>query len=95
MDSKFGFAVAKKVNGMLYFFVDDVEGIEVSLLSKKQGMNGEYIKKDVMSCKIGHHQELNKQMRLYSVALSNYAFEVKVNGQSAVCEIARGALNWN
>ena len=93
---KFGFQEVARQNGSIYFVVNAIKGIEVSLLSKgKNFYNGkEIIKRKAMEGKPGTNNVTGQEVILHDVAAGNYAVEIRVDAKSETFEINNGKLNW-
>lgn len=92
----FGFTVIKKLNGSLYFVVENVEGLKIATVrTEKSGMTGKMItKRDFFGGQLVIEKETGKEMLYFRIALGSYTVEFSANGKVSLLDIANGALNW-
>ncbi|MBO0961430.1 hypothetical protein J1P26_17125 [Neobacillus sp. MM2021_6] len=87
-----GYQEVAKKNGVMYFVVNDVEGLEVSFLStEKNHYNGKMMtKKDVIeNFKRGTNNKTGKAARLYDVAINSGDIEITLGDVVEVIKNAR------
>lgn len=97
MDNKFGFQEIQKKNGVLYFVVDDAEGLEVSFLTtgKSVRTGKEYTKRNGISqFKKGTNNKTGKAARLYNVVIHCGDIEIKLGDKVEIIKNSYDAKKW-
>ncbi|WP_217562817.1 hypothetical protein [Paenibacillus sp. GbtcB18] len=93
----FGFTVIKKLNGSLYFAINNIDGMQVYLLSQEMNLHTrkQYVKRtDLGSYKTAVEKATQRKVRIYDISLGNMAIEVVANGTSRIMNIYGGKLEW-
>ncbi|PFW65271.1 hypothetical protein [Bacillus sp. AFS075034] len=94
MDNKFGFEEVAKKNGVIYFAVDDSEGLEVSFLTTEKSFRTgkEYTKRNGISqFKKGTNKKTGKVARLYNVSINCGDIEIKLGDKVEIIKNSRNA----
>lgn len=90
----FGYFEISKVNGVLYFAVDNSDDLQVSLLSSRPNLMGKSV---TVRKPIGHREVINnktgKPARIYDVSFGN-KIEFVRGGHREVMTIDRGHVMW-
>jgi lysozyme family protein len=82
-----GYTEIARRNGVLWFAVNDIEGLEVSLLEEKNGMNGKYTKRNnVDDYKKAVNNKTNQNVRIFNFAINCGDIEIKLGDKMMVIE---------
>ncbi|PDY91481.1 hypothetical protein [Bacillus toyonensis] len=84
LDNKLAFEEVLNKNGVRYFVVDDIDGLEVSFLTiEKSFRTGkEYTKRHIISqFREGTHKETGKSIRLYNIAVRCGDIEIRIGNK--------------
>jgi hypothetical protein len=74
---KFGFVELQRKNGVIFFIVDHVDGMTVTLLDKNP-YNGRVKRLLIDDYKLGTNKKSGKEARLYDVAINAGDIEIKL-----------------
>jgi hypothetical protein len=80
---KFGFVELQRKNGVIFFIVDHVDGMTVSLIDKNP-YNGQVKKIVINDYKLGTNKKSGKEARLYDVAIHAGDIEIKLGNDVMV-----------
>lgn len=86
-----------KQNGVFWFIVNDVEGIEVSYLTEERSVyDGKTrVKRHAIpAVKDGVHKETGEAIKLYRTAINNGDIEIRLNGQVKVVKNSYDKVKW-
>jgi hypothetical protein len=75
---KFGFVELQRKNGVIFFIVDHVDGMTVTLLDRNP-YNGLVNKVVINDYKLGTNKKSGKEARLYDVAINAGDIEIKLD----------------
>lgn len=80
---KFGFMELQRKNGVIFFIVDHVDGMTVTLLDRNP-YNGQVNKLVIDDYKLGTNKKSGKEARLYDVAINAGDIEIKLGNDVMV-----------
>lgn len=89
--NKFGFVELQRKNGVIFFIVDHVDGMTVTLLDKNP-YNGRVKRLLIDDYKLGTNKKSGKEARLYDVAIHAGDIEIKLGDDVMVIP---NSLNWD
>ena len=93
----FGFTVIQKLNGMLQFAINNIDGMNVYILSQETSIRTrkQYVKRhDMGDYRTGVEKATQRKVRIYNISMSAMAIEVVANGVSRIMNVKHGKLEW-
>ncbi|MFU1797662.1 hypothetical protein ACM1RC_27610 [Paenibacillus azoreducens] len=92
----FGFTVARKLNGTMYFAVDDIEGLDVFYLGWKFNLKGQKVttRHKIVDGKPGVEKATGRRVMIFSATMDN-VLEIKVGDKVETVDLNRGNLIWS
>lgn len=92
-----GYKEVAKKNGVLYFAVNDIEGLEVSFITEEKNLyNGKtFNKKHLINDFVrGTNNETGKEARLYNVAIHCGDIEIKLGNDTEFIKNSYDKSEW-
>jgi len=92
----FGFAKVTERNGIAYFALDEIEGLEVNLLTEGFNLNGQKVLKRnaIRDFQQAYNKKENKTVRIYNCAVCDTKLEIKTNGITKRLNFKHGKMEW-
>lgn len=96
VNEHFGFTVIKKINGTMYFAVNDIEGLEVYYLGSKFNKMGKQVtvRHLITDGRSGEEKETGRKVKIFSAAMT-CVLEFKVGNKVETVNLNRGKLIWS
>lgn len=97
MDNKFGFQEIQKKNGVIFFAVNEIEGLEVSYLTTEKNLyNGKMFTKKhkLTNFKSGTNNETGETARLYNVSIHCGDIEIKLGADVEIIKNSYDKSQW-
>lgn len=90
-----GYMQIQKLNGNLFFAVNNIEGLTVSFLTEGNGMNGKYTKRNLINdYSVGIHNETQKEMCIYKVSIHCGDLEIKLGDKVEIVKNSYDKAKW-
>jgi len=90
---KFGFVELQRKNGIIYFIVDHVDGMTVTLLDRNP-YNGRVKRLLIDDYKLGTNKKSGKEARLYDVAINAGDIEIKLGNDAMIIPNSYDEKKW-
>jgi len=98
MENDFGYQEVANQNGVLYFAVDNLDGLKVAYLTKEKNLyNGKtYTKRHdfTSDCQIGTNKKTGEVKRLYNITIDTGDIELRLGKDIKVIKNSRDLSEW-